>query len=412
VTIAELVAEHGSPLWLARLDRAREAYRALSALLTGEWDDTVIAYSYKTNRLLALLDALTDEGAYAEVVCDTEYAIARDILHVDGDRIIVNGPGKSDAILALAARDGALVICDAADEFDRAAAAGVRHVGLRVNQPGALGAASRFGIPSSAVLATAARARRNGLSLDALAMHIVSTDFLALPDMQSTLAGQVRVTWPRGPEDHMRAAQCLGRLVRELGHVGWPIPAVDIGGGLPPGLQAAGHVRAIAGALRAEGFTGRLTVEPGRALVAAAVDLVCSVVAVKKLADGRRAVVVDAGTNLVPGALWSWPEVRALSDRPSVGRAMVCGPLCLNIDVVHPGAELPDLGPGDLIAIEGLGAYQQAQSTQFGDARPAVMAYDGGQWTLVRRRERLSDIVGPEMPVGLAIAHPREEDYL
>lgn len=409
MTVSDLVAEYGSPLWMADLDRARDAFRDLSALFARYWGDTEIAYSFKTNRLLALLVALTDEGAAAEVVCDAEYALARDILALDGRRVVINGPAKTDALLARAACDGALVMCDAADEIDRAAAAGVTRIGLRVSQPGAFGAASRFGIPSGAVVAAAGRAARFGLQLEALGTHVVSTDVQVPPDAGSRLAAQVRVMWPRGPEDHVRAARCLARIARELRVAGWPIRTLDIGGGLPAPADAAGHVQGMAQALRDEDFDGRLIAEPGRALVAAAVDLVCSVVAVKRLEDGRRAVVVDAGTNHVAGALWQWPTVRSLADGPPAGPAMVCGPLCLNIDILHPAVDLPDVRPGELIVIEGVGAYAQSHATQFGDVRPAVIARDHGRWTLARRREAVSDLIDPEMPAGIAIGHPHEE---
>ena len=409
MTVSDLVAEYGSPLWMADLDRARDAFRDLSALFARNWGDTEIAYSFKTNRLVALLVALTDEGAAAEVVCDAEYALARDVLALDGDRVVINGPAKTDALLARAACDGALVMCDAADEIDRATAAGVGRIGLRVSQPGAFGAASRFGIPPDEVVAAAGRAARFGLQLEALGTHVVSTDVLVPPDAGSRLADRVRVLWPRGPEDHVRAARCLARIAREVRVAGWPIRTLDIGGGLPAPADSVGHVHGIAQALRDEGFDGRLIAEPGRALVAAAVDLVCSVVAVKRLEDGRRAVVVDAGTNHVAGALWQWPSVRSLEDGPPAGPAMVCGPLCLNIDILHPAADLPDVRPGELIVIEGVGAYAQSHATQFGDVRPAVIARDHGRWTLARRREELSDLIDPEMPASIAIGHLHEK---
>ena len=410
MTIPDLVAEHGSPLWLVHLDRAREAYRDLSALFADAWDDTVIAYSLKTNRLLALVGAVTGEGAHAEVVCEAEYVLARDVLGLGGDRIIVNGPAKSDALLARAATDDALVICDSADELKRAAAAGLRRAGLRISTPGALGAATRFGIPPHEANGAAARAARDGLVVEALAAHVVSTDVLAPPDAFAPLAERVRVVWPRGPQDHVRAARGLARAARQLRGAGHPVATLDIGGGLPSPPDAGRHIHGVTRALREEGFTGRLVAEPGRALVSAAVDLVCSVVAVKRLEDGRRAIVVDAGTNLVPGALWQWPVLRALvDDGPGAGPAMICGPLCLNIDILHPAAELPRVEPGALIVVEGVGAYAQSQATQFGDGRPAVVAFDGHEWTLARRREELSDLVGPELPVGDVIGHLRQE---
>jgi diaminopimelate decarboxylase len=103
--VAELVAEHGSPLWLADVDRARERLAGLWAAWTATWPRTEIAYSYKTNRTTAFLRAFAADGAGAEVVCAAEYALARDVVGVDGARITVNGPAKPDALLARAASD-------------------------------------------------------------------------------------------------------------------------------------------------------------------------------------------------------------------------------------------------------------------------------------------------------------------
>jgi hypothetical protein len=97
-------------------------------------------------------------------------------------------------------------------------------------------------------------------------------------------------------------------------------------------------------------------------------------------------VVADAGTNLLPGALWGPPRIEAVSGGAPAGPALVTGPLCLNVDVLHPSIELPHLAAGDVLLVRGVGAYQQTQSTQFGDLRPAVVAHDEGRgWSGVRR---------------------------
>jgi diaminopimelate decarboxylase len=393
---------HGSPVWMARTDTVREALGALRDTFAGEWPDTAVAYSYKTNRLLPFLRALAAEGALAEVVCDAEYRIAREVVGVAGEDIVVNGPVKPAGLLVRAADDGALVVADGEDDLERALAAGVRRLGVRLAVPGALGAATRFGVPARDVPRLVRRAVAAGAEVESLAVHLVSTDLTAIPDASRPLAGAVRVRWPRPPGDHARAAAALAALAATLAADGMPVATLDLGGGVPPPPATARHAAAIAAALRAGGFRGRLMVEPGRALVAAAVDLVCTVMAVKHLADGRRVVVVDAGTNLVPGAMWTWPRVTAHDRRGATSPAMVAGPLCLNTDVLHPAADLPDLVPGDRLTVHGVGAYQQVQSTQFGDARPAVLARDRGGWTLARPRETLADVLGPEAPEGVA----------
>jgi hypothetical protein len=45
------------------------------------------------------------------------------------------------------------------------------------------------------------------------------------------------------------------------------------------------------------------------------------------------------------------------------------------------------------LAVRAVGAYQQTQSTQFGDLRPAVVARDGGEWRPAVRRETVADLV-------------------
>ena len=395
MSIAALLAEHGSPLWLADVDRARERLAGLRAAWTAVWaggDGVEIGYSYKTNRTTAFLRAFADDDAGAEVVCAAEYALARDVVGVEGSRIIVNGPAKPDALLGRAAADGALVIADSAPELERLALAGVARAGLRVGLPGPEGTPSRFGIPPADVVAAGGLARDLGLKLEVLHVHLVSTDFTARLGAEDTgtLAASVRVGWAKAPAVHAQAASILAGLAGELG-----VGAIDIGGGIPaaPSAAADAHAAAVAGALRTAGFAGRLMLEPGRALVADAVDLACTLVAAKTLADGSACAVLDAGTDLVPGALWAWPRLEALHPRAGNTPTLVAGPLCLNIDVVAPAAALGELAAGDVLIAREVGAYQQVQSTQFGDLRPAVVAREGGTWRLARRREELSDLI-------------------
>jgi diaminopimelate decarboxylase len=395
VSVAALLAEHGSPLWLADVDRARERLAGLRDAWTAVWPDTAVAYSYKTNRTTAFLRAFAGDDAGAEVVCAAEYALARDAVGIDGARVTVNGQSKPDALLERCAADGALVIADSSAELGRLALAGVTRVGLRVGLPGPEGHPSRFGIVPAEIAAAGRRARELGLTLEVLSVHLVSTDFTAGPPI-GTLAARVRVGWGKPPAVHARAAATLARLAAAL-----DVETIDLGGGIPAGPSPAAdaHAGAVADALHAAGFAGRLMLEPGRALVADAVDLALTVVAVKTLADGARCVVVDAGTDLLGGALWAWPRLEALSPRAGAAPSLVTGPLCLNIDVLAPAAELGELEVGDVLIAREVGAYQQVQSTQFGDLRPAVVAREDGSWRLCRGREELSDL----------IIHDREE---
>ena len=176
--------------------------------------------------------------------------------------------------------------------------------------------------------------------------------------------------------EHAHAAALLAGLARVLRARGHSVETIDLGGGFPPAPAVASHARGVAAALRAGGFDGTLLLEPGRAVVADAVDLLFTVVAVKTLGDGSRCLVCDAGTNFLPGALTAPPRIEALGASGPVSPALVTGPLCLNVDVLHPRAELPAVAPGARRVARSVGAYQQVAATQFGEVPPAVAVRD------------------------------------
>ena len=358
-----------SPVWVADVERFSANLRAFVATWRAHWPRTRVAYSYKTNRLVQFLHAAELAGAGAEVACEVEYELAVAVAETDQRNIVVDGPAKSDALLACAGAGGALVLADSISELDRAVAHGVRRIGLRVAIDSFSGAMTRFGIAPGEIEAAARAAAGLGLTVEALSTHLVSTDF-------DPADGRVVVNWPRPPAEHARAATMLAGLAHVLRASGHPVETIDLGGGFPPAPAVASHARGVAAALRAGGFDGTLLLEPGRAVVADAVDLLFTVVAVKTLGDGSRCLVCDAGTNFLPGALTAPPRIEALGASGPVSPALVTGPLCLNVDVLHPRAELPAVAPGARLVARSVGAYQQVAATQFGEVPPAVAVRD------------------------------------
>jgi diaminopimelate decarboxylase len=399
MSITDLLAEHGSPLWLANLDVVRDRSRAFASAWRSAWPDVEIAYSYKANRLPAILRALGEEGVGQQVACEAEYRLARSVAEASGRSIVVQGPAKAPELLERAAADGALVVADSLAELRRLAAAGVTRVGVRVSLPGVGHGTSHFGVPMSEVPMAPRHAAAVGLRIEALAVHLVSAGFDTPLSADARLASHLVVRWPQPPDRFATAARMLAGLAGRMG-----VPVIDVGGGFPPAPREALYARAVAGAIGGAGFEGRVLVEPGRALVADAVELACTVTAVKRLADRRRCVVLDAGMNLLPGTLFAWPQIEApgVTD-PAASPALVTGPLCTNVDVLHPAADLGAVSEGDAVVIRSVGAYQQSQSTQFGDLRPAVVARDDGHWQLVNRRERVEDLIASDL--GADVAH-------
>ncbi|HJE15949.1 MAG TPA: hypothetical protein K8W17_07715 [Lapidilactobacillus dextrinicus] len=76
--------------------------------LRATFSNWIIGYSFKTNALPWILGYMKSADCYAEVVSDDEYQLAQ-LIGYDANKIIYNGPAKSEATFAEAIANGAIV---------------------------------------------------------------------------------------------------------------------------------------------------------------------------------------------------------------------------------------------------------------------------------------------------------------
>jgi diaminopimelate decarboxylase len=141
-------------------------------------------------------------------------------------------------------------------------------------------------------------------------------------------------------------------------------------------------------------------VEPGRSIVGGAGLLLTRVLYRKKTGE-KEFVVVDAAMNdLIRPVLYSaYHEILPLrqQDREMV-TADVVGPVCETGDFLARNRRMPNVLPGDVLAVCSVGAYGFAQSSNY-NARPraAEVLVEGGKWRIVRERESYEDLVRGEI---------------
>jgi len=114
-------------------------------------------------------------------------------------------------------------------------------------------------------------------------------------------------------------------------------------------------------------------------------------------------VIVDGSmTELIRPALYEAVHpVVPLHDGPAAGVAVVAGPVCESADILHRGAELPDLASGDRLAILVAGAYGMVMASNYNQrTRPPEVLVEGDTWRVVRRRETWDDLMRLEEPSG------------
>jgi diaminopimelate decarboxylase len=404
VSVDELVKEFGSPLFVFSERKLRQKFRELKNAFTLRYPNVEFSWSYKTNYLDAICAILHDEGETAEVVSEFEYEKARR-LGVPGDKIIYNGPYKPLDSLRVAVKEGARINVDHFEEIadleQVADELGTKpRIGIRLNMDtGIQPQWSRFGFNLE-----------SGQAMDAV-KRIAAGGKLELVGLHCHIG--TFILEPRAYEQEVKKMVEFAYRVEE--EFGFKIEYLDIGGGfpsknrlrgiyLPPDVAvpsidefAERVCNALLSSLR-PGDYPKLILESGRAIVDEAGYLITTVHAAKRMPDGRKAYVLDAGVNILFTAFWYHFNVEL--DRDVNGPAEPCilyGPLCMNIDVVDDMVQLPPLPRGTRLILSPVGAYNVTQWMQFIRYRPnVVLIGENGEVELIREAEDLSDIVKRE----------------
>ncbi len=178
----------------------------------------------------------------------------------------------------------------------------------------------------------------------------------------------------------------LGRLIERFPHV----TTLDLGGGFAvPDFPLAAFTAKVTP------FTGtkRLLLEPGRFLVADSGTLLTKVLHVKN--GPVKHVICDAGMAelLRPALYGARHPIRALGKDSPLETVDVDGPLCENADRLGRDVLLPEVLPGDFLAVSEAGAYGLSMSSHYASSlRPAEAVLEAGRVRLVTERERIEDL--------------------
>ncbi|ACF14352.1 Orn/DAP/Arg decarboxylase 2 [Chloroherpeton thalassium ATCC 35110] len=398
VAVEDLLADYGSPLFVISERTIREVYQeALSAFKT-RYPKVQFAWSYKTNYLNAVCKVYHQEGSWAEVVSGFEFekALANG---VPGGKIIFNGPDKTEADLRKAIEHGALIHIDHFDELYEimrlAPELGqTAKVAVRINMDtGIYPRWDRFGFNYENGEAWAAINKiMPAPNLELVGLHTHIGTYIMTPNAYAIATEKL--------------AALVVRIERKYKH---PIKYLDLGGGFAskntlkgaylPGSDTCPSFDDYAEAVTETLINSdiqyeqmpALFLETGRALIDEAGYLLGTVLANKRLADGRRSLVIDIGVNNLFTSFWyNHHIVPARMNQRDTEDTTIYGPLCMNIDVIREAVMFPVLEKGDPVVIKRVGAYNMTQWLQFITYRPKVVLIDmNGQPHIIRENETL-----------------------
>jgi diaminopimelate decarboxylase len=397
VELALVAAQAGTPCYVYSAATLLENYRAYDTAF-GSQPHTV-CYAVKAAGNLGLLRLLANAGSGFDIVSGGE--LFR-VLKAGGDpgKIVFSGVGKTASEIDAALAAGIFAFnCESAPELALVDALAHRRgvkarVALRVNpdvealthayiSTGRL--AHKFGIDIGGAEAVYDAARQHpNLLLEGVSCHIGSQ----LLD----------------PAPVMEAVDRVLDLIERLRTKGFAIRHADLGGGLgvaykPDDVAPAIGEFVAALCARVAGRGLHVTIEPGRSISGGAGVLLTRVLYRKQTGD-KEFVIVDAAMNdLIRPALYSaHHEILPLrrNGAPTL-RADVVGPVCETGDFLARDRELPEVFPGDMLAICTAGAYGFAQASNYNSRpRAAEVLVENGSWRVIRRRETYEDLVRGE----------------
>lgn len=404
----ELVREHGTPLYVIDEARLRATCREyVDSFREFYPGNAEVIYAGKAFLTMGMCRILQQENLSLDVCSGGELYTALQA-GFPVERLHFHGNNKSPEELAMAVEAGiGRVIVDNAYELDLlddlSQRAGRRcDILLRLTpgveadthsyiQTGQVD--SKFGFPMLEGIALEAvkdALSREGVRLRGLHCHIGSQLF----DLAS----------------FELAVRLMFDFIEETRHAAGFIPEeLNMGGGLgiryhkgEPSVRPREYVRRLAEAVRKEAEARglplpRLSVEPGRSIIADAGTTLYTVGSIKHIPGVRTYAAVDGGMADNPRvAIYGAVYEATAANKAAVAATetvSIAGKCCESGDMLIWDAKLAPLEPGDILAVHGTGAYNYSMASNYNRLpRPAVVLVRDGKSEVLVRRETWADL--------------------
>lgn len=365
-------------------------YDMLVNSLSANWNNYLVGYSFKTNSLPWLVSYVKKRGAYAEVVSEDEYSLAKYMGYHDNE-IVYNGPYKKEQSFCNVLLAGGIVNLDSMQEIRwltnlvnkcprKTFSVGIRaNFNLEKMCPGetTMGEVSgRFGFCyETGRFAEALTILQNIPNVSVTGLHLHSSSKSRSVNIFRSIARM--------------ACQLKTEFDLDLSYI-------DLGGGYCGGMEGRpeypDYFPAIAEEL-GKCFTPehtKLIVEPGISLISKCTTFVTSVFDTRDIKATRYVMTDGSRFNIDPTMIKSshlfHVEQTAAESRPILGSQVISGFTCMEVDRLFTYTDQPELVPGDRIIYENVGGYTMSLNPLFIQYFPAVYVRNGNDMRTVRKK--------------------------
>lgn len=408
VSLAQIVQDYGSPVYVYDEATLRNAMRSWKIALTSRLPNSRVVYAGKAFLCTAIAQIVAEEGLGLDCVSDGELFVALNggmspaMLSLHG-----NNKGRNELELAIEAGIGKIIVdnfleidllAELTEDLEQPVTVLLRlnpGVDVHTHQKISTGVAdSKFGLPISdgqAARAVERLSQIDGVHLAGYHAHVGSQLFDS-DAHTAAIADMIRFA------AEMRTAHGVELEIFSPGG-GFGIGYLDADEPLEPVKWVEILATAIESACEEHGLpVPSVVIEPGRAIAGPAGIGVYTVGSRKDLPGIRTYISVDGGMadNIRP-ALYdaSYTAVLANRDNDSVPETVtVAGKYCESGDILIEQVQLPSPVEGDLLAIPASGAYCLAMASNYNmSLKPAVVMVHSGVSTVIRQRESFADLI-------------------
>jgi len=390
-----LAKKYGTPLIVTSERRIRDKARKLSSAMSSFFDDFDIKYAMKANPNPRILSILKSEGLGIDASSEQEVRLALES-GFKSDQILFtpNYAGRSELLWASAS--GVPINFDSISQFQQVREKIPQTVSFRIKieygkgefkGTTTSGHDAKFGIMENEAISAYMSARDAGAKR--FGIHVMAGSNVLDPDHTSLVAASIL------------------EVVRKITEAsGIEFSFVDLGGGLgvpyQPGVSEL-DLNATFSKVH-DAFTRvfnaskmpRLSIEPGRYLVADSSVLLGSVTDLKIQDKSFLGSDVSMNTLIRPalyGARHHIVLANRLNDEIS-GSYQVVGQICENTDRIGTDVELPEPRIDDILAVFDAGAYVASMASNYnGRPIPAEVLIGEKGDELIRTKSTFSDYV-------------------
>lgn len=405
VPVSQIAKEIGTPCYIYSHATLARHFRVYDSAFKNI--PHIIAFAMKANSNLAILRLMAKEGSGVDIVSGGELFRALKA-GVPPSKIVFAGVGKnSDEIRDALKAEILMFNVESSAEIhavnDVAASLGKKaRVALRINPD--------IDPKTHPYISTGLKKSKFGIAADRALEEFTlasSLGHIEVVGVHAHIGSQLTEVTP-----FVESLKKVIKLVETLKGQGINIRYLNIGGGLgitysdekPPLPQELAD--AVSPLVKDLNLT--LVMEPGRVIVGNAGILVTKAL-YEKIGETKRFIIVDAAMNdlIRPSLYNAYHDIRPVSEvllhRPKHAVDVV-GPVCESGDFLAKDRTLPEVKPGDLLAVMSAGAYGFVMASNY-NSRPRVpeVLVKDNEVHVIRTRESYDDLVrGETIPAFLS----------